>query len=437
MTRIAAGPGRVELSGTGARDNPRVLLGVDAPPQQAPVCYLAVNNDPQGIFEASPPSPSDMLVIFHNLHELGHKSVALTIPLAWDTPDQIAVAAVDAELGRFDHMIVGAPLQNGITPQPLPAAFVRASLPLSAVHGPTGALPIVNGLAVPNVVTGSEKSLGVFSKLESEAKPAADSHGMIPVPLIARWNDRVVLSFPLAVAMARCGVDMDSLVIAPGSHIRLGGHGPVIPVDLHGQAVFPACAGDGISTPADKLIRDNPSDLVPSGLKSGMAPLVVRDERAGHEDESALLGDVITGILRSPYGTGAKTLARLPVPAEIAWLAWCASLCGLAVWWKKRISWRAALVTIGFAFPYACILVSGHWTAPLALATVFLVASACGLVLRRTASAQSAAPPSLPSVAPPLPEKRIVKPQTKSSPAKSPRKSGRPGKKPPRKKKRP
>ncbi len=390
------------------------------------MCYLSIDDDPQGIFESTPPSPSDMLVIFRNLKQMGHKSLALAVPLAWEAPDHIALAAVDAELGRFEHVIVGVPLQNGITNQPLPPAFVRASLPLSVLRGPAGPLPIVNGLAVPNAVTGSEKSLGAFSILASEARPAADSHGMLAVPLVARWDDRIVLSLPLAVAMARLGVGLDSLVIVPGKHIILGEHGPVVPVDIHGQAVFPVTTGDSLSTPADEVIRDDPKAPLPAGLQPGPGPLVVRDERSGHEAEAKWMGDAINGILHAPYANGAKKLARLPVAGETAWLAWCAALCGLAVWWKRPIAWRLVMVASGSAIPYACVIRAGFWTAPLALVLTFFCAAACMFALRKT-------PILLPATA--------SLPCSESSPAsqkqaKPKHKSGTPGKKPHRKKKR-
>ena len=257
-------------------------------PQHAPL-VISLGDDPDGVFQTSPPSAIDMAVILANLHRLGVKRPSLAAVLAWDDPDPIGLAALDRAIGRFDSLAMTAPLTRGAVAEPLPPAFRRASLPVNAVHGEISYLPIVNRVPLGGVILGGERTLAGFQTLASE--PATQW-----LPLLARWDDRIVLAMPLLAAMQAHGITPDDLEIQLGSHLRLGKKGPVVPIDRHGRlAVAVADASDARVIDAAELI-DAPEDFLTENPHAA-AGVVLRDERPGAEASTRAFSAALAGAL--------------------------------------------------------------------------------------------------------------------------------------------
>jgi hypothetical protein len=194
---------------------------------------ITITDDPNQIFQESPPSPVDFAIILKNLTRLHQDSVALGIPLTWNDPETIPLAALDQQLDAIPNLITAAPLSRGSIPEPLPAAFRRGSISLSQVHGNTALVPIVNRIPIPGVLLGNKTSRAGFTNLESE--PDKNS-----LPLIAIWNDRVVLSFQLLTALNHLQVSPSSIEVHLGRHIYLGDKSYYIPIDSYGRlSLFP------------------------------------------------------------------------------------------------------------------------------------------------------------------------------------------------------
>ena len=194
---------------------------------------------------------------------------------------------------------------RGLSDDPMPPAFERLSVPLERITGDTGALPIVNRVAVPGVRFGGDSTLAGFTRLESEAAPPfSATTSEVPVPLLARWGDRVVVALPLAHLMARMDVPADQLAITPGVDIRLGESGPIIPIDAQGQVqVRPGTADSAVVIPAEELVRPAKEE-VPESLQASVVPLILRDDRpdapAVTREYSAHLGEILVALDRAP-----------------------------------------------------------------------------------------------------------------------------------------
>jgi len=160
------------VSGNGTRADPWKLRAFSpdskSDRRNAPV-IVALEDDPEGFFQSSPPAPIDLAVIFTNFHRLGAKKAAAAAVLAWETPDPIGLAALEKSLARFDSLVMAAPLSRGAVASAMPRAFRRASIPLSAVRGDTSSLPVVNRVPIPGVILGGQNALAGFSVLEAEA----------------------------------------------------------------------------------------------------------------------------------------------------------------------------------------------------------------------------------------------------------------------------
>lgn len=229
----------------------------------APV-VVAIGDDPEGVFQSSPPSPVDFAVILKNLGRLEAKRVALGTVMAWGESDPIARAALERQLGGFESAVTCTPLTRGATPEPMPGAFLRASLPVKQVKGETALLPVVNRLPVPGTILGEGNVIAGFSELESE--PAKG------LPLLARWGDRVVFAFPVMAALAERGGSVENMTVRLGESLQLGPGGPIVPIDSFGRlAVSPVKAAPAPTIAAESLI--DATELPASPL------IVLRDDR--------------------------------------------------------------------------------------------------------------------------------------------------------------
>jgi len=306
------------VSGNGSHANPWKLrtpapdARIDS--RHAPA-VVSLGDDPEAVFQSSPPSPVDLAVIFSNFQRLGVKNAASAAVLAWDAPDVIGLAALDKSLGRFDSIIMAAPLSRGAMPDAMPLAFRRASVPLAGVRGRVESLPAVNRIPIPGIILGGENALAGFQVIESEAPTEL-------APLIARWEDRIVFSFPLLVAMQRLRLPLDGMEIRPGEYLRLSPQGPVVPLDQFGRlAVKPRPSLASATIPAEALIVGD-GETLPKGAPE---PLVLRDDRSGAEpatrEFSAMLPALVAAIA-SDAGMAPDLSFKRPGPAlELALLA--------------------------------------------------------------------------------------------------------------------
>ena len=290
-----------------------------------PLPDIVITDDPDRVFQASPPSPVDFAIILKNLRRLGRDSIAIGTPLAWSETDGISLMALDQQLDALASVVTAAPLSRGPIASPLPPAFRRASIAVSEIHGNARPLPIVNRVSIPDAMLGNSNSLAGFTTLESEPD------GDFP-HLLARWDDRVVFSFPLLAALADHKVLCEQVEICLGNYISLGKEGPYIPIDEFGRLTFrPPPSTNSSSIPAESLI-DASADFL-TGLRAGT--LLIRNGMSAADEASAQFSDSLVptvSLLADPSGTFAsRAYNRIPWPSELLLIASVLSLLhGLA-----------------------------------------------------------------------------------------------------------
>lgn len=306
------------ISGNGSLADPWKLRTFASRPQADPgrvPLIVSLGDDAEGVFQSSPPSPIDLAVIFNNFQRLGARNAATAAVLAWDTPDPIGLAALDMALGRFDSLVMAAPLTRGALAEPIPSAFRKASIPLSQIQGDLAALPLVNRVPLPGVILGKENALAGFQSLDSEATTSFP-------PLLARWDDRVVLAFPLLAAMQGLGLTPDGIEIRLGEYLKLSPQGPHVPIDRHGRLVAPlGHVSPYAEIPAADLI-DGGDDLFP---KQAPEPVILRDDRSGAEPAtrafSATLPAVVAAIASDTGLAPAREYVRFTCCRELVLLS--------------------------------------------------------------------------------------------------------------------
>ena len=318
------------LSGNGSHSSPWNLRTFAAknPTQnrQAPV-IVALGDDPEGFFQSSPPSPIDLAVILSNFRRLGANKAATAVVLAWDSADPVGLVALDKALGRFDSLVMAAPLSRGAVPEPMPPAFRTASVPLESIHGDLSPLPVVNRVPLTGIILGKDHIRAGFQVIDSE--PITKF-----VPLLARWEDRVVFAFPLLVVLQRLDLPLSGVEIRLGEFLKLGPNGPTVPVDRYGRLAVPLNAvAPYAEIPAAALI-DGGDDLFP---QQAPQPVVLRDDRSAAEPATRAFSKKLPALiaaLASDTGVAPpRDYPRLQTAPELLVLGLVAlalaALCGL------------------------------------------------------------------------------------------------------------
>lgn len=328
------------VDGSGSRDMPWSLRApseeaVDLTEHAPPVVW--VGDDPEGIFQESPPSPVDYAVIFSNMKRVGVRHAACAVVLAWDEPDAIGLMALERALVGFESMVMASPVTRGAVAQPMPQAYRRASLPLTAVVGDQSQMPMVNRIPVADVLLGEGETWAGFSVVESEPD------GGQPF-LCARWDDRVVFSFALCVVANRLGVPLDAVQIRLGEYVRIGRKGPIVPIDARGRMrVAPKEMAPRVEKPAEGLVDAEKGWLLPVGGES----VILADRRGLADAEVRRFSAQVVGMVAAIAGEAGLSERKLYVrlPGIVEWLLVEAVAFGLAaLFWLRRSEAGVVLV---------------------------------------------------------------------------------------------
>lgn len=392
------------ITGEGTHEAPHTLRTLRSfaagVPEDLPV-VISLGDDPEGFFQASPPSPVDFAIILRNLRRLGQDRVALATPLSWPEADAISLTALDQQLDAMSSAITSSPLSRSPLPTPIPPAFRRASIALSEVDGNTSLLPIVNRLSIPDVVLGKQTPLAGFTILESE--PATTQ-----LHLLARWDDRVVLSLHLLTALSHLQVSPEDIFVRLGEFIALGEDGPHILIDPYGRlATATPALLEKRTVPAPELI-DAPDDFFP---ESTFAPVIVRNDLSSADAPTAAFSKLLVGtfsVLADPQSSStSRTFPRLPRPVEFLLLGALALLLAALSSHPFFRGKFAFLLLIGLliALHFALIPITNTWLPTL---PAFAIAIASGIVTfftkpRTQAPAEAPANPATPPVHPKTP----------------------------------
>lgn len=238
---------------------------------------IQITDDPDHIFEATPPTPLDYAIILQRLYDQGYRRVVIATRMTWDQPagnttsptpaeppvdgfdeQQLSTQALSAKLAQFNCAVIALPVTRGATSQPLPAPLRRAIIPLNQVQGSPHLIPKVNQITLHASIDGGDSTLAGFHSIES-APPNPNS-----IPMLAHWihhkEEGLIPSIELLTIMSAHNISPAEIQIECGQHIRLGQTGPTIPIDDYGQTLSPPAESQPLSqkthtpVPAETLI---------------------------------------------------------------------------------------------------------------------------------------------------------------------------------------
>lgn len=289
--------------GKGTLKDPRRTEEIELPQEVAPAGVLFLDDDQGEYFEASPPVPTDLAVVFSRLKADGVENFGIGYPLGWKEPDTLALEAMRAMMDRMSGTVLGFQLNNGTVGEPVPVPFQLCSIAYAEVGGDRSKLPVVNSLPGESPEFGGEETRAGFTILGNEDYENERAY------LLARWDDRVVFSLPLAAAIMRLGVPLDQVVVEAGSEIRLGVNGPRIPIDFRGRIKLPEAEPEVTRVPATAVI----SKTLPEGFGAKDAPVYLVDSRLGASKFEREWGEALPRI-DAVIRNAPRRIGAIPVP---------------------------------------------------------------------------------------------------------------------------
>jgi hypothetical protein len=389
-------PAESAFSGSGSQEKPWRRWKAKPAVVPEPVRLLSVDDDPDRWYASSPPLPVDCALIFARLREAGHTTVGCGYLMAWEEAEPLALLALRKQLDRLDAAVLGLPLARGAAAEPLPAAFLRLSIDADEVDGDSSSLPQVNRVAVSNAELGGERTLAGFTLLENE-RDAGEGHRHV----LARWDDRIIFSLPLATEIAALKVDPAEIRILAGKEIRLGIGGPVIPIDEFGRTPITADA-QAIDTPAWKLVaEDNP-------VPPTQDPLLIRDHRSELPNADRAWSEGLAGLTHALRAAPRyEKSVVLPRPEALTEMGLLGLIVFFATWAASldRFRWRllAVLMAVAFSAELVYLLAARQnlWLPPFAVSVVAVTSILLAFIPEGPAIPQAAATPvSAPDPAP-------------------------------------
>jgi hypothetical protein len=332
-------PKHEQAGGTDATSYEMLRFRDDA---QAMPFVVALTEESVQDFDANPPSPSDVAVLLDCMREGGVERVVITSPLAWHDADPFALDALEMVSAGYSRCVTSAVVTRSAQGETIPAAMLRASVPLQKIRGNVRTLPVVNRIAVPQTFLGRENTWAGFSLIESE------SHSDGITPLLAVWGDRVVFSASLLAALQRENIETVELEIEVGKAIQARRSGQWWRIDEFGRHAWPQLPSRPPALSAAALLR--PEASVRETLRTHHPPLyfspVIRSDWSEVQNLHAAPRIAERVIWQSP-----QIATAVPLTALLSWLL---------VWLHTRS--RARLVVAGscFVMTWALLLWAMH-----------------------------------------------------------------------------
>lgn len=332
-------PSYQQSFGLGTLAQPYTILKLQEPKQVQAPFVVVTGDDPDKIFDTNPLSPSDYAVLLDSIKKSGAERVMIASPLTWQQADPFALDALELVIAQLPLCITSAPVVRAAQTDPIPAAMVRASIPLHRVQGNHRTLPQVNRLAMTDCVLGKENSWAGFSAIESE--PSTEGKEF----LLALWGDHVIFSSSLLAVLLREQITPNDLMIDVGHAIFSPRTGHWWSIDEFGRGdVSPKDP----STPdllAQQLIRPEPVDW--EKLQHHHPPVHVLDKN-GDGTLMKRQQQVLQNLYAAPHVVESIEWHRLPTMSELLVLVFVTSLAILILAYHGPLRILAFLMLAGF-----------------------------------------------------------------------------------------
>ena len=215
----------------GPDDDGRLSLAAYQASPVSEMDFVLITDDPAEIFEETPPSAIDFALLLSTLRKAGAENVSVDYPLSWTAADPIETGLLELELERLRFSALAFPVSRSSEGTSLPEQWLASTLKVEDFPQLPPSLPVVNRLAVEPTTFGSQSTLLGFTRIESEL------HDVQLPYLLARWDDRILLSSLLTSLLLENNLSINDLRISRDS-ITLEPINQFISIDRYGRALL-------------------------------------------------------------------------------------------------------------------------------------------------------------------------------------------------------
>lgn len=294
---------------------------------------IAITDDPDQIFEKSPPSPLDYAVILDTLLKQGDESVVLATRMVWDDATDMEMKALEDRMALFRQCIISLPVTRGAQKAPLPELLERSIIPHTNIKGSYKTLPTVNQTTLPDYPTGAGQTYAGFSHIESEASPDKNY-----IQMLAQWQgehsgqseqsrqdekNKIIPSIELLILMSYYNLKPSEIVVHSGQHIQLKPDGVIIPIDEYGRTLVTSekplygAPPHYQTTPAESLLRNRTAPITANPSRVTIIQATGQNSLSTNNISIERLQEL---IIAAPYLTNKNTaiFTRIHISAEVA-----------------------------------------------------------------------------------------------------------------------
>ena len=322
------------------------------------------------LFDGKEPKPSEYAILVAKLYQAGARELAFTQPLTWEGAAELELRALDSSLRPFQEILLPLDLSEVPEPSMAPNYLSGSRISKEQLVGDASSLPMMNQVTVPPSVSGRGEVEFAFPDFGGR-----DLQYRAPgrLPILTRWEDGFLPSWPLALAMRMEGVSLSDLKIQPGKHLRLGTGGPVIPLDDFGRAKV-----EESEATVEEVALLSAKTFFPLGeadLPEVKGSVVLVDTtNQGHQEESERLIAEAQSLLQFPRPGASEVFSRLSLGWEVLLYVQIVLVAFVALYLRPFPQLIAlAILCVGLFFLVLGLLNwRGVWTPilPLAAATI-------------------------------------------------------------------
>jgi hypothetical protein len=244
---------------------------------------------------------------------------------------------------------------------------------------------VVNRIPLPGIILENAAALAGFSVLESEPNDG-------PVPLLARWEDRLVFHFSVLSVLQQLGLSVDEVDVRPGECLALGPNGPIVRIDDYGRLATPLKPISNEALVSAESLIDAPADPF---AQHAASPVILRDDRSAAEPATRRFSENLSPLISAVESSAGLTESiRYPrfLPLwEIALLAVTVLMLTLLADAPDFLRKTGSLILAGMAFAaqWICLGMAGIWLPGLAILAAIAAAHLAGFRLANPPPSQS------------------------------------------------
>ncbi|MEG2236835.1 MAG: hypothetical protein RRY13_04175 [Akkermansia sp.] len=298
-------------------------------------------------FATYPPEPMDLTVLFYQLRNHGVRNIGILAPFVWQkTPDEVVTNALSYEIISYPHARIGRTLSLSARDSILPKEWSKLVLPQTQYAGDISKIPPANKLygETPQITQELHPVPSIIENDDLFVTLAKNEQTDKSMPLFIRWNQQILPTFPLLIALDALNLSLADVHVYFGGALRLGDRAPIA-IDESARINLRPGLKSELLSPTDILSSLREGQQTPdnknahASLPENAITVLVAEAPLGANqvsDSVLLTGKTIKNLLSTL--TPNPPLAIHPVSDTIQWII-LLDLLVIALWALRFRGW--------------------------------------------------------------------------------------------------